>query len=202
MVATTNPRQRTDVLVGEEIDDHMPLWRCEGTQVIPRTVYAISRIASPLLKRTEIIRFVDPHFCLERRFLDVLEALLDEIPFSEKSKLNKSVQVEYHLAAASLSLDMGEFERRTKRIVDDMLPSGANVTFFLWSQRAGGEKLHDRFVLTELGGMLFSVGLDTGEPGETTRVARLSETSRKETWEKYQEPVAAFDLVRKFSIGG
>ena len=49
-------------------------------------------------------------------------------------------------------------------------PPGAVVHIRILSQIAGGEKLHNRYVLTDYGGVVFGVGLDSGEPGESDEV--------------------------------
>jgi hypothetical protein len=57
------------------------------------------------------------------------------------------------------------------------------------------ERLHDRFVLTDRGGVLSTYGWDSGEPGQTSEVSLLDEDSYLLRWKQYQRENAAFDLV-------
>jgi hypothetical protein len=72
----------------------------------------------------------------------------------------------------------------------------------LWKQRPTGEKLHARYFLTERGGIRFDVGLDAGEPGETTDVSLLSDDLYRARWADFQEATAAFDKVDEFTVTG
>ena len=56
-----------------------------------------------------------------------------------------------------------------------------------WTQRPGGENFHARYVMTELGGIRFDVGLDEGEPGETTDVSILPATLYARRWHDFHD---------------
>ena len=47
------------------------------------------------------------------------------------------------------------------------------ITLYKWQERPGGQKLHNRYILTGLGGVSFHHGLDTGAEGETDASNRL-----------------------------
>ena len=55
-----------------------------------------------------------------------------------------------------------------------------------WEQIAGGERLHPRYILTEMGGISFEVGLDEGKPGESTDVAILEPAILEQRRSEYQ----------------
>jgi hypothetical protein len=48
------------------------------------------------------------------------------------------------------------------------LLSGVSVEFVRWRQKAGGDKLHNRYVLTDIGGVSLGVGLDEGQRARPT----------------------------------
>lgn len=56
--------------------------------------------------------------------------------------------------------------------------------------------MHNRYVLTELCGIQFGTGLDTGGAGETDDVTLLSEEQYGRRWKQYaQDPPSDFDIV-------
>jgi hypothetical protein len=57
-------------------------------------------------------------------------------------------------------------------------------------------------VLTERGGIRFDVGLDRGEPGQTTDVSLLNDDLHQKRWSDFQSVSAAFDKVDDFEIVG
>ena len=72
-----------------------------------------------------------------------------------------------------------------------------------WKEREGGEKLHNRYILTDIGGVQFGVGLDEGEPGTTDDIARLSVDTFRKRFEDYAGPNFAFDQDGEpFSVEG
>ncbi len=61
-------------------------------------------------------------------------------------------------------------------------------------ERPSGEKLHNRYVLTELGGVSFGVGTDAGDEHQTDDLALLDADSYKLRWSQYVQ-IPVFDFV-------
>lgn len=183
-------------------DDHTdttPGFASPGNLPVPRTSVAMAACVRHLLTRSREVVFVDPYFGgLEELFFAVLFAMLTHLTAAPV----RVTRIEYHLAQKSLYLDHAEFARRLHRRLSRGLPAGLSIDFLLWEQRPGGEILHDRFVLTDLGGVDFSVGLDEGETGQTTHVSRLSRAAHEKIWRDYAVGTAAFDLCHSCRITG
>ncbi len=83
----------------------------------------------------------------------------------------------------------------------NIIPHGMCVRLVRWRQKDGGEKLHNRYILTDKGGVSLGVGLDDGTPGETDEIKLLDEETYKFRWKQYtSEP--AFDLVDEVVVEG
>jgi hypothetical protein len=62
------------------------------------------------------------------------------------------------------------------------------------NQRAGGERLHNRYILTDLGGIAFGVGLDDGGDGETDDLSLMDRAQYELRWSQYAgDPPGEFD---------
>ena len=84
-----------------------------------------------------------------------------------------------------------------------LIPNGMRVSFVRWSEKDGGQPLHNRYILTELGGVSFQHGLDDGKKGDTDDVALLDRESYELRWAQYAGDAPAFDLAEEpFVITG
>jgi hypothetical protein len=77
-------------------------------------------------------------------------------------------------------------------VVASPIPRGVVLKIVRWSEQAGGEKFHARYILTDIGGVRFDVGLDSGDPGQTTDVSLLDFTLYRQRWDDYQQATAEF----------
>ena len=58
--------------------------------------------------------------------------------------------------------------------VRGLLPPGYCLELYAWSEKQGGEDFHDRFVLTDLGGIMIGAGLSADGPAETATFTLLN----------------------------
>ena len=77
---------------------------------------------------------------------------------------------------------------------------------FIWKQREQGEKLHNRYILTEVCGVSFGIGLDKADDLETLETDDLSLMNPSQLavrWKQYKGSPAAFDsVVEPFELTG
>ena len=62
--------------------------------------------------------------------------------------------------------------------------------------------LHNRYILADIGGVQFGVGLDEGDQGTTDDITLLSADSYQRRVAEYSGPRHAFDLEGEVSIEG
>lgn len=75
------------------------------------------------------------------------------------------------------------------------MPTGVSVCIKRWQERAGGEGIHNRYVLTKRGGIRFAWGLDEGDPEQTDDVSLLEYAVYRQRWDQYCGEHPAFDLI-------
>ena len=86
-----------------------------------------------------------------------------------------------------------------------MLRSGQLVGVNVWEEIANGERLHDRYILCEHGGLSIQGGTDTGPASETTTLSRVSPTTAREIIDRFNRsspgaPNRVYDLIHSFEI--
>jgi hypothetical protein len=74
-------------------------------------------------------------------------------------------------------------------------PKGCTVEFARLKQRQGGERLHNRYVLTDLGGVLLGGRLDVGGAGESDDLLLLTREQYEQRWSQYVADDGAFECV-------
>jgi hypothetical protein len=106
---------------------------------------------------------------------------------------NPPDRVEVHTSAAGTGTEeffKGECHARLRRCI----PDGMRIVVRRLNQRAGGERLHNRYILTDLGGIAFGVGLDDGGDGETDDLSLMDRAQYELRWSQYAgDPPGEFD---------
>ena len=196
IVASANPRNYAAVLVGDQLGAGNPRWVCEAGICPARTPQALAVALSAMITNCRQLHLVDPHFGPENaRHRSVLEELMNIVAEAELSP--KVVRV--HCSEKST---LGFFEKEAVKMAG-RLPAGVTVEFARWSQKVGGEKLHNRYVLTDVGGVALGVGLDEGEPGESDELLLLPRALYERRWSQYVGADGAFQSVdRPASVAG
>ena len=189
IVANENPRKRKEVVVADDIGTQKArLWACETGSAPPRTPQGVAVALSAMLENCKALHLVDPYFHPETaRHRKMLEAILDVVA-------THGLQPDVIRVHCGMKPGPDYFETEAGKMVT-RLPAGVRVEFRRWKQRAGGEKLHNRYVLTDLGGVALGTGLDEGAEGETDDVLLLPRAQFELRWSQYVETPGAFDLV-------
>lgn len=197
LVALDNPREHPDVLLGADVDEDDEAWRMESGMDVERQAPELASVIRHMLRSARSIYLIDPHFAPDRtKFVRSLKAFIDVCHSDRTCTLET---FEYHTTDKH---EAGFFRHKCADSVAGILRVGETLRFVRWKQRPGGEKLHDRFVLTDLGGVRYTVGLDCGQEGETTGIEILSRTSFEKATRDYLSKTPAFDFVDDFVLEG
>jgi len=186
------------LLDASEITEADPLWGVQRTMIVPRNAQAMAAAVGKLLSVAKHIILIDPHFGPENaRHRRPLQAFL------RAAMQNRSIGapvIEVHTQAKSTE-DFFRDECRNR--LSNLIPAGLTVRFVRWTARRGGQPLHNRYILTDLGGVSFLHGLDDGRAGESDDIALLDCESHKQRWSEYVGDAPAFDLAEEpFVIQG
>ena len=184
IVSSTNPRSVARVLKISALDkENDPYWQVEPYMRAEREPTVLASAARFLFAISKKVKFVDPNFGLEAlRFRISLNAFLSTI----RAANSGLVEVEYHFRQKSAAEFFAEQLKKPPVSQPLNVPRGMRVRFVRWKQLPGGDDLHPRYLLTDRGGMTYDVGLDAGKAGEKTKIYRMSEQDREETWNQYE----------------
>jgi hypothetical protein len=188
ILATQNPRNHDAVLVAGQLGSGSTRWAREVGASPSRTPEALALALSAMLTNCRQLHLVDPHFGPENpRHRKVLEALMGVLG-------DNGITLDLVRVHCSGKSQLAFFEQEAAKMAA-RLPSGVSIEFVRWRQKEGGDRLHNRYVLTEVGGVSLGVGLDAGDAGETEDLLLLPRAQYGLRWAQYVEKNGAFDCV-------
>jgi hypothetical protein len=188
ILASMNPRAHRAVLVTDQLGPGEPRWACVTGASPARTAEAIATALSAMLENCRVLHLVDPHFGPENdRHRKVLEALMSVLADHE---IVPDVVRVHCLAKSERTFFEGAATTMAAR-----LPASITLEFARWRERPGGDRIHNRYVLTELGGISLGIGLDAGDSGETDDLLLLPHAQYTRRWAQYVTDNGAFERV-------
>ncbi len=180
--------------------------------IMPRKAEYIAEKIYPMIRNSERVCFIDPYLRLvdvkNDKTSKVTESkwyMLFKLIFEKVSceKISKKIDFEIHISAElhhTKLFSQQYYEHINKPKLSPLIPSLCTVTVIRWKQRTNGEKLHNRYILTDIGGVHFGTGLDEGNEGETDDITLMKRDAYQKRWEQYCGESPAFDLDFKFSV--
>lgn len=195
ILARANPRARAEVLLADDVlAGTPPAWNAPQSLVVPRTAAAMAQCVTPMLHSATRVLFIDPHFRASRlRCRNPLAAWLQVIP--------QGATVELHTGNATDNApNWTYFKGECENSLPAILVPGTQITVRRWKNRPGGEMLHNRYILTDVGGVQFGVGLDEGDPGMTDDVMLLEANVFNRRFQDFAGPAYAFDIEGQVTI--
>jgi hypothetical protein len=157
IIAGTNPHRHDFVLVSDELDETNPPphWKAQRSRIVRREAEQMAQAVALLLRMSKKIVLIDPHFGPENgRHRATLEHFL--VAVLQDRAIGASVEVAVHTGdKASFAF----FESECRARLAPLIPMGLQVQLIRWKQ----DQLHNRFILTDLGGVTFLHGLDENQ---------------------------------------
>ena len=194
IVVRGNPAPHSKVLVADELDEHTSLWSVPH-ETIPRTAAAIAGAVRDMLRMANDVVFIDPYFAPQRpHHTKVLAACFRACLDKRLVREHPTVRV-FTAAAAKKNGTRQYFEEECRARLPRMLPRRQRVTIARLEERSEGEKLHNRYILTEFGGVGFPAGLgeEHQEHQATDDPWLLTRKQHAVRWSQYVGRPPAFD---------
>lgn len=198
IVAYGNPHAGFNVLVADDLDDETPLWKVESELKIKRQANALGEAVSVLISLGRKLVFIDPHFSPYKSkarntlkvFLEKAAARTNGIPIDA---------IEFH---TQYKPEIASFAEECLSQLPKRIPAGLTVKVKRWKEMEGGEGLHNRYILTERGGVRLAWGLDEGKPSHSDDISLLQPSMFTQTWDQYCGEAPAFDMHDELIIEG
>ena len=190
-VLTSSARETDDhILNFNDFDEGNPFWKVERERVVKRTAGHLAAAVAPLLKIARVLVFVDPHFDpYKRRACAALKAYLE----AAVTKRGSGTKLEVTEFLTAFRSEIREYEAECNRNLPSLIPLGTAITIRRIKSMDDGDEMHNRYILTDRGGIRLAWGLDEGKRGQTDDVSLLGESVFTERWKQYCGEPPAFE---------
>lgn len=180
------PDPETCVVGYDWMDHPNSPWRISESKLAEPTGENLMRAVKRLVEASSMVklvdRYLDPQSPVYARSLNFLmkncgphvEQIQLHIPFIEPSAGRRQMESLPRARFLEIALEMLE------------IPVGIDVIVFRWRDDATGPDMHDRYLLTELGGIHTGRGFPDQPENETT-TSRLSKVDRLKLWDRYDD---------------
>jgi len=173
---------RGAVVPAHELDARHPCLEPNRQWHIERTAEAMTQCCAPLLRAATHVKLIDPHLDANNgRHRRPLVAFLKCV--------KPGAKVDVFCGDRN---GLEHLRRGIERALEAARPDGVEVRLYMRPQAT----LHNRYVLTQGGGLFFSTGLDDHDDGEnrTDEVGVLEAAIWSVQWERYSgdDPVACW----------
>ena len=192
-----NPEKWSNVVCAEDISlGDERVWDDPPSSVtVNRAAAKMAACIEPLLRYATQIHFIDPHFRpREQRFRNPLREFLNIICDG-----SREVTLEYHTMHNDQKPTWNCFLGDCKKYLPRLIPRGFTLTIRRWKNRVGGERFHNRYILTNIGGIAFGNSIAEAPKGEDN-ISRLSDIDSRRWLNKYSGDSPAFDLEGEVNI--
>jgi len=213
IIATDNPRNQPFVIHAKGlIEKGHEKWQVPDHFPTLRSSKEIAEVISPLMRLCRRAILIDPYFNPNQiRFRDTLEAILFSCSKNIFGMTNVDVELHTSIDRFFEPWECGENRssdqehRVCRNLISDiqkrvaeLVPEGIQLKVVIWKQNEGGEKLHNRYFLTDMFGVMFGTGSDaSGNPDaeETDDIVILEGGQYHTRYQQYAGSNPPFEKV-------
>ena len=217
----------SNVIDGQIVtEDNEPLW-APPSGISPRTASDFATAVSLLSQNSSRIVFVDPHFDFAAQrytepFTEMLKAVISEdykrSVVQNQNGATDGFSIELHLRVKrsyrntdSYKTIAGRLKHNIEQQLPRHVPQDVKVRVLFWKEHdaatSDSERLHNRYFLTDIGGLSFGIGLDaananSSSTNENDDISILTKEQHQKHLSEYCHGSNCFESLGDFEITG
>jgi hypothetical protein len=192
IIASENPGGRPDVVLARDVEEAHPLLHSPYNWDVERTPEAIARALEPLLRTGRLIRFVDPHFDIGR---PKDTAVLKECLVLAGGYNVQGTRWEIHCKDGDDKKALHDLREAGEKQLKKALPNGTSIALIRWREPPNSDEFHDRFLLTERGGVSLGAGFMAKGAAKKVMLSVLAKDVHNARWAMFS-PDSTLELVK------
>lgn len=177
------------------VDEAHALFECDQTCRVERTEKALVSALLPMALIGKRLALIDPFLDLRnpggQDFRSLIARLLTELAAIGKA----NVVLELHWRSHDRRPPEAFVLANAGAWSEGLIPPGFKLMLHEWGERAGGEDFHDRFFLTDAGGISAGAGFEVVGSHEKVQLSLLAPANAQSHWNDLHPTNGAFDLV-------
>ena len=153
--SNTLPLKNLTWLRGEECH----LFNCPRQCTVERNSTELANLLKPLLQNAAEIRFVDPCFFAEPRYKEAYDAYFHLIAQTNGVRSPCIREIQVICSVGKRGHSEAYFKQKCKELAK-IIPDGIKLYIHRISEIPGGQEIHNRYILTDIGGVFLGYGTD------------------------------------------
>lgn len=181
------------------LDEEEELVKAPQSQSIRRTSADIAAALLPLSITAKEIDIIDPFFELlprEGDYIGPLTTLLELMVQSGCSNGNIRIHWRWH-EDRNKRPDSQRYSELLPAHIEGLVPKGYVLQLYQWEEKSGGEDLHDRFFLTDCGGLNLGAGFSADGAHQTVTISLLDSLNAEEIRSRFDPSANIYNLADK-----
>ena len=192
IIASENRGDKNFILIAEDIVEETPLMKTRTDWGVERTGEALAEAMSPLLKFSNKILFLDPYLDIrEPRYKETLKASLAIVAAHHSSNFQCEIHFCTHDSRPSTEFIIGN----ATDWLSGVLPESLSILLFCWEVKADGDIFHDRYLVTDRGGMGLGAGLSSESAHQKVHLYLLEPETCREKLVAFERDSTVYELV-------
>lgn len=184
-----HPRCHSKVISVEDIVRRHSLWDVEISRSVNRTAQNITRALLGILQMGSEILFVDPYFSPKNGRYDTIMRSI----FAAIADRDRDVPDRIELVCSRQKLTTGWTDAECSQWLQRNVPDGLSVRVVSVDDGIESRRLHDRFVLCDLGGVQFSNSFSEARGGSPkVMISGLDIHGYSAAWVEFREVGRSF----------
>lgn len=157
------PKELDCVLTKYDLRDSNPHWYVDPTLIVNRTANDIAKAFAPLGRISTDLLFIDPYFGENPHNFESIPAIIQ----ASECDATPLQRIEIHTVHEPGRKDHAKIRNSLKHALGtefrNSLPRSLSIRVSIWETVTDGDGFHDRYILTNLGGVGVTMGLDVGK---------------------------------------
>jgi hypothetical protein len=180
-----------EVLSDTDIGSRHPLWDLPVDKTVSRTPQDLANAVAPLLRMATRIIFVDYMLGFENaRYRQSMAEFLRRAAVDRPNGPLALIEI---VTTAGGEPDF--FAATCRAELPRLIPAGMKIRIWKVAQIPEGIALHNRYILTDRGGINFGWGLDRGRDQDEDDLVIIGKDRFDTRWQQYSNLAGHFDVV-------
>lgn len=169
------------------------LFACPGSRLVHRSAQNLNDALAPLLRNASTITFVDPYFFIEERFSQTYKLYFETIAQANhvRAEAERTITIVCAVNTGKNSCTADEFRNGCEGILPALLPNRLNLMIYRIRNLPSAQEIHNRYILTDIGGVILGHGTDSSPSASHDNMALLDPISLTH-WKSAYTPGSSF----------
>lgn len=203
IISNERHEECSELLVADFLNEKHKLWKSQRELCIPRDKKELAKALSLFLQVSQDIVFIDQYFRPGKdEFISTFKYYLKNLFVFEYKRTRINVKI---FTSYINEIDHKWFYKACDEHFSYIIPKGLSMKIcrvIFSGEDVESDDMHNRYILSERGGVRFAWGLDSGKPNKNDDISFLDEDVYQKRWSQYCGKRLGYDIFDEHVISG